>query len=207
MLKLLQESQTYDTIVNTVTSPHYYSASKLYTKEFYDLVSKKLSPGGVYSSWFDVRIENVGISVMINTLESSFNDCRYFALSSGYFNVVCSNEVLNILPKHLTEIRFEKTPFAALWKQKALLQNFVEFVPFLEIDLANDQHFKRNSVQLNTINHPVIEFVASTNHFTLKASKSLQKAVEKQLYALKSLNLHDWGHACRNMKQMTPYIT
>ena len=46
IIDLKRRSNKYDAIVNTASSPSYFTANKIYTREFYHLASEKLLPEG-----------------------------------------------------------------------------------------------------------------------------------------------------------------
>ena len=50
---LARRGERYDAILNTVNGPLYFSSSKLYTKDFFEMVKSRLAPDGIYTLWFD----------------------------------------------------------------------------------------------------------------------------------------------------------
>ena len=94
LVALLRGDARYDAIVNTVTSPLYFSSSKLYTREFFALASARLAPGGVYALWFDGRVTQAGARVIFETLSKSFADCAVTYLDATYLQLICGNEPL-----------------------------------------------------------------------------------------------------------------
>jgi predicted membrane-bound spermidine synthase len=94
LVALLRGDERYDAIVNTVTSPLYFSSSKLYTREFFAAASARLAPGGVYSLWFDGRVTQAGARVIFETLSQSFADCAVTYLNTTYLQLICANESL-----------------------------------------------------------------------------------------------------------------
>jgi spermidine synthase len=93
---LLRSDQHFDAIVNTVTSPLYFSSSKLYTREFFDLVSERLADGGVYTLWFDGRVTEPGARVIFETLAESFESCAFTYLDTTYLQLLCANQPLEM---------------------------------------------------------------------------------------------------------------
>ena len=84
--------ETYSLIVNTVTSPLYFSSAKLYTRDFLEAVRRRLTPDGLYVTWIDSRVGDRGLDIILKTLGGSFTHCWLGALKSEYFLLVCSNE-------------------------------------------------------------------------------------------------------------------
>ena len=99
IIDLKRRSNKYDAIVNTASSPSYFTANKIYTREFYHLASEKLLPEGVYIGWLDIRLGEEGIIISRSTLLSVFADCRFYALNSGYYIFVCGKKPLEIKEK------------------------------------------------------------------------------------------------------------
>ena len=50
----------YSLIVNTVTSPLYFSSAKLYTSEFFEVIDERMYPDGIYATWIDSRVGDRG---------------------------------------------------------------------------------------------------------------------------------------------------
>ena len=87
-------SKRYSLILNTVTTPLYFSSSKLYTADFFESVESRLTPDGVYVTWIDSRIGDRGIDIILNTLGRVFRNGWLLYIKSGYFLLACSNEEL-----------------------------------------------------------------------------------------------------------------
>lgn len=91
---LARTPDRYDAIINTVTSPLFFSSSKLYTREMFELAKAHLAEGGVYAMWFDARVTEEGARLVFETLRQTFADCAMVFLSAGYAQVVCGAEPL-----------------------------------------------------------------------------------------------------------------
>jgi predicted membrane-bound spermidine synthase len=92
---LAATGEKYDAIINSVPSPTYFAAGKIYTSEFLDLVKGALAPGGVYSAWFsppDMSAE--GVHTMLATLADRFEHCNLAVLRIAYYFTTCSDEPL-----------------------------------------------------------------------------------------------------------------
>jgi len=84
----------YALILNTVTTPLYFSSSKLYTTDFLVSVKKRLEKGGVYVTWMDARIGDIGADIVLRTMRTQFKHCALLYIKSGYFLLLCSDEPL-----------------------------------------------------------------------------------------------------------------
>ena len=88
--------QRYDLILNTVTTPLYFSSSKLYTREFLRLVKEHLEPDGIYTTWLDSRVGDQGVRIILTTLQEEFKYCWVVVLRPEYFLLLCSNAPLEL---------------------------------------------------------------------------------------------------------------
>ena len=143
----------YTLIVNTVTSPRYFSASKLYTRDFFETIRETLTPDGLYATWLDAGIGDRGLDIVLKSLRGSFKHCWLVALRSEYFLLVCSNEPIALRQprlvaanKTLSGYFFDQAGIPADW----LPYNILHTHPF---DLIGDP-----SVPVNTLDDPVLEF-------------------------------------------------
>ena len=92
---LMHTEHTYDVIVNSIPSPRYAAASKIYTVEFFEHVSKKLKPGGVYSTWFTAGdMSPAGGKTLLSSLHHVFPHCQLNMLRSHYYFLNCSKTPL-----------------------------------------------------------------------------------------------------------------
>ena len=82
----------YSLIINTVTTPLYFSSSKLYTSDFLSHIRQRLKPDGVYVTWVDSRVGDEGINITLRTISEQFKHCGLAAMKSSYFLLVCSQE-------------------------------------------------------------------------------------------------------------------
>jgi spermidine synthase/tetratricopeptide (TPR) repeat protein len=84
----------YDLILNTVTSPLYFSSSKLYTRDFFRSVKQRLAKDGIYTTWLDRRVGERGLKIILTTLKTEFQYCWVAVLRPEYYLLLCSNEPL-----------------------------------------------------------------------------------------------------------------
>ena len=64
------KGEPYSLIVNTVTTPLYFSSAKLYTLEFLQAIKRRLPADGVYATWLDSRVGDRGLDIVLNTTSS-----------------------------------------------------------------------------------------------------------------------------------------
>lgn len=201
---LLTEPDLYDAIVNTVTSPQYYSAAKLYTRDFYTIVKSRLATGGVYSSWFDVNIDQDGIAIMLNTLEASFAQCRYFLLTGGYFNVVCSDAPLVYQPSAIVGQRLAGTDIDTLFARFGFGDGMRANMAALELDFGW-RFYARGTEALNTLDHPAIEFVVARERDASDAMARLGEMIAANIEFQRrtAFGSDAWRGNCRVLSRMS----
>ncbi len=156
IIELFRTKEKHDVIINTLTSPTYYSASKFWTKNVYDQISKKLNPGGVYAAWFDVNIGKKGIQIMAKTLDSSFEDCKFIILNPNYYGVICKNEPIDL--GDINEIEWNNE-IEEKFKQFSFSEKYElgDFIKKLVIDI-DEKHFSDKKIPINNFNCQVLGF-------------------------------------------------
>lgn len=142
----------YDMILNTVTSPLYFSSSKLYTLDFFNVIKQKLRPEGVYVTWMDGRIGSDGAKIVVKTLQQRFKYCTIAFIKSGYFLLIAGDQPVHLRHPDLVD----SVPML----KKSLMQGQV--VPrLLAYNLMSEHVFElaaEPSIPINTIDNPVLEF-------------------------------------------------
>jgi tetratricopeptide (TPR) repeat protein len=145
-------NKSYDMILNTVTSPLYFSSSKLYTLEFFDKIKRRLNTNGTYVTWMDSRVGSEGARIILNTLRQRFKHCSMLFIKSGYYLLIASDQPVKLRHPDLVE--------KALPLKTALMQNRI--VPrLLAYNLMSSEVFtasKQFDAPVNTLDHPVLEF-------------------------------------------------
>jgi predicted membrane-bound spermidine synthase/tetratricopeptide (TPR) repeat protein len=142
----------YDLIVNTVTSPLYFSSSKLYTQDFFKAVKEKLTKGGIYTTWLDGRIGEEGVQIILRTLKEEFGYSWLALIRGGYYLLLCSNQPLSLKQQD------------AIFSNETLSEYFIkEFARPLSscryAYLLTDSYACLGAaIPLNTNDNPVLEY-------------------------------------------------
>ena len=153
----------YDAIVNSIPAPTYFSASKIYTLEFYDRVARALTPGGVFCTWIGPEMSEAGITTVASGLSHSFRFCDLRLMRGHYYMASCSNEPIRV------------KPFSDLPADPRLIEELQRGLPFFDLDeFFEDTRVSTNlfenhtpsAPRENTDDYPALEFlVVRSQHF------------------------------------------
>jgi len=183
-------NKSYDMILNTVTSPLYFSSSKLYTVDFFDKIKRRLNPDGIYLTWMDTRIGSDGARIILNSLKQRFNHCSILFVKSGYYLLIASDKPVKLQHPHLVD---QAPPL-----QRYLLEH--KIIPrLLAYNVLSPEVFtdKLNlDAPINTIDRPVLEFAM--------ASLKKKEFKEFQLELYDTLSLDDVAHAVEPAMKYDP---
>ncbi len=147
----------YSLILNTVTSPHYFSSAKLYTRDFLELARQRLTPDGVYLTWFDSRVGDRGADIILRTLGEVFANCWLGYVKENYHLAACSAAPLHI---HHPRIAVDQPVLRDhLLKRYGVL---AEWLPYGVLSTHVLSLLKDKSVPLNTLDYPALEFEIAT---------------------------------------------
>jgi len=145
-------NEKYSLIISTLTSPRYFSASKLYTTDFFDIIKGKLTPDGVYVTWIDVLVGQRGLDIMLKTATESFPHCALGAINSGYFQLLCSAEPIRLRDA----LRPARSQAVAAYLRRHGLKP--EWLAYGLITTRAQDAIRDPSVPLNTKDYPALEF-------------------------------------------------
>jgi len=104
-------SKKYDIIVSQPSHPWLSGMGTIYSREFFELVSKNLAPFGLFCQWVNLfRMDEPSLASILGTLASVFRDFHVFYTDQDSLVVVASNQPLGIDPStienHLEEAAF-----------------------------------------------------------------------------------------------------
>jgi spermidine synthase len=154
---LIGKENRYDAILNSIPSPVFYSASKIYTVEFYERIVQALKPDGVFCTWFAVGdFSEEGTLTVLSALRKHFLFCDLRMIRQSYYMVTCSNR--RVKPRRFSELN----------ASPAMLQEIADATSGIRLDeLFEDMrlspnvfdHFTPIVARENTDDHPVLEFL------------------------------------------------
>ncbi len=156
---LRSKGQRYSLILNTVTTPLYFSSAKLYGKEFFDDVSRRLKPDGIYVTWMDSRIGDKGADIILRTLRRTFRHCAILYVKSAYFLLVAANQPVG--PRQQPAIESNQPFRADMMKRYGVMADWLQYHY-----LTNRAYALIGDVSgpVNRADRPVLEFEMARLH-------------------------------------------
>jgi len=149
----------YSMILNTVTTPLYFSSSKLYTEDFFDSIAKRLTSDGVYITWVDSRIGDIGTDITLRTLKKSFKHCAILYVKSSYFLLIASNEPLRVQQRDAVTHNADLA--SNLWNKHDVVSDWLPY------HLMNSDAYSLiddPEGPINTADYPALEFEMARLH-------------------------------------------
>jgi hypothetical protein len=158
---LIGKENRYDAIVNAIPAPTYYSASKIYTLEFYERVKKALVSDGIFTTWLAVpNMSEEGLLAILSALHKTFRYCDLRLMSPAYYTTTCADHPIR-------ERRFSDLPAhpKLLEVLRFGLRSFDPDEVFADIRLSENifEYFTPVVPHENTDDHPVLEFMVVRN--------------------------------------------
>jgi spermidine synthase len=153
---LLRTNNRYDIISSQPSYPTESTVANLYTKEFYELASRKLNKNGVFAQWLpnDV-LKYTEIMMMVKTFGSVFENVTVWKIHDGDIIMVGSMEPFKYEPQKTAMI------VSMLNKYPSSLKFGIVMRPQ---DVAVLRHDR--DIPVNTDNRPVLEFKIVNNMLT-----------------------------------------
>jgi predicted membrane-bound spermidine synthase len=146
-------AEQYSLIHSSVTTPLYFSSSKLYTHDFFQTVRNRLTPDGVYITWVDSRVGERGLDIILKTLHQSFAHCWLGGIKASYFLLICSPQEIQLHDP--ARISNNKILADYLFKENEL---HPDWLPYGLLSTDAFSLIKDKDVPLNTLDYPALEF-------------------------------------------------
>jgi predicted membrane-bound spermidine synthase len=153
MHALRRPGTRYTLIVNTVNTPLYFSASKLYSLDFLRAARARLTDDGVYVTWIDSRVGDQGVDIMLRTLTDVFSDCGFAGITGNYLLLMCSAQPLRLYRPRIIAEQAELADFF-------LLRHGIvpEWIPYAFLGAPARAVIEDPRGPRNTLDRPVLEF-------------------------------------------------
>jgi len=175
----------YSLILNTVTSPLFFSSSKLYTVEFLADVRRKLAPGGLYMTWLDSRVGDRGADIMLESVAGAFEHCGLTQIREAYLLLLCSDSP--IVAHHPMAV-VEQPQLAAYFRDKHGIDPAGIAYQLIHTDAGSLTN--RVQAPMNTLDYPVLEFEMA--RLKKRSLASLQRRI------VDNIDLRELGTAFRH---------
>lgn len=116
---LLTSPEKYDLIISEPSNPYRAGVASLFTREFYQAVTRRLAKGGIFSQWLQAyEVDTETIRTVLATLASVFPKVEIWQTSPADILLLCSMEEkpysVSELRKRLAEEPFHSA-FLAAW--------------------------------------------------------------------------------------------
>jgi spermidine synthase len=106
---LIETPHTYAIIASEPSNPWVGGVERLYSRDFYDVVKRKLAPGGVYAQWFHAySISPETMAMVLRTFGSSFNDVHLFERGSDII-LLGANDPIDTEALYAMRERFQRS--------------------------------------------------------------------------------------------------
>ncbi len=175
---LVGEEGVYDAIVNSIPAPTYYSASKIYTVEFYRRVRAALKPDGVFATWLSTgNMTPAGMTTVLRTLAEVFPHCDLRPLRSDYYMATCGEATPVSRSAESLDL-----PVEVLRVLEQSLGGFdpLEYLDDLRVSTDLLGALPVSAAALNRDDHPVLEFqVLDRLHVGPEASDQFKSDPER----------------------------
>lgn len=143
----------YSLILNTVTTPLYFSSSKLYTRDFLEVVKQRLTLDGIYVTWVDSRIGNRGMDIILKTLSESFAHSALLYVKSAYFLIIASQQP--VFAQQLDLVVNNSRISRDFWTNYLIDPRLI---PYRVLGRQVERFIVDRSVPVNTADRPTLEF-------------------------------------------------
>jgi spermidine synthase len=168
LMYLYRTDKKYDLILSTVTSPIFFSSSKLYSYDFYNIVKKRLKDKGRFVFWFDSRVSLTGQRILLETVKRSFKYCHIAFIKLGYQQVICSDAPLK--PELFTKQSMPPKIVKALGFEPDAFFEILRYIVFDTHQIFNRKWYD----EINTFDKQILEYAISLRSSGLRSWSNQQ---------------------------------
>jgi spermidine synthase len=152
----------YDVIISQPSNPWSAGVGNLFTTDFFQSCKEKLQPGGYLAQWINLyETDDRTFRMVLRTLLQEFDHVNLWHIGTSDVLMICSNEPMNRnIP--VIEKRYEGV------RQYMGIININSFAAFLSQELIVDRQLLEEYAgkgEINTQNHPILEYWASKAYF------------------------------------------
>ncbi len=168
---LSYNNKKYDVVISEPSNPWISGVSNLFTMEFFSIVKSHLKDDGIMSQWIQLNsIDTAELKILLNTFRAVFPHVSVWTSSPQDLVVLGSNSKIEMNSSRAgnaflnTEIREEL--------QKVEIHNLEELFGRYLMGDKEVEKFCKNA-QINTDDHPVIEFETPKTLYRSTSDKNL----------------------------------
>lgn len=148
----------YDIIISEPSHPWQTGNANLFTEDFFRESQLRLHPEGVFCQWLPYyQMEKAHFQTLLKTVQATYRYVNVWVVYSDAI-VIASQQ-----PLHLDSASIEKlvrSPAYAKILQKLDIRSIEELLGFFYLDSAAVERFVAADLEVNTDNHPIIEYAA-----------------------------------------------
>ena len=170
---LLTSNMSYDIITSDAkTKPEYGSNGVFYSRDYYDLVLKRLSSNGIFVQWIPLYLPHKDYTTVLKTFTESFPHASLWFNPPGNSYLVGSRNPLDVDYSHVNKMLSDvQQPLDGLRKYgitnaNELLSHYVAGDEVISQEVAN--------AETNSLEHPVIEFYSLKDYAASEAHRRLE---------------------------------
>ncbi|MBF0408944.1 MAG: fused MFS/spermidine synthase [Candidatus Riflebacteria bacterium] len=205
-------TESYDLIVSQPSNPYRAGVSSLFTKDFYEVVNRRLNENGILVQWVQAyEIDAETMQIIFATLSSVFPHVEIWQTNTNDLLLICSRFPQVISPESVRR-KLAEEPFASGFKHAwnafdvtDILARYVASSDFTRMVVS--QSFA--DVPLNTDDQMIIEYrfakiVGKKNLFSASVFRSLAQKCRMHRPALSDSSSIDWTEVDRRSLMIYP---
>ena len=151
-----------DIIISEPSNPWVAGVENLYTKDFYQLVSKQLNKKGIFFQWLQgYAFSNKSFNLILQNLVNSFKDYRIYKLNGGDFGLLASPSELAKAP---LSSRLNQTAITELLSKLGCRSEELPLLQVMDKKLIQLASLKATGKQ-HTLDTPRLHFLAGLDFY------------------------------------------
>jgi spermidine synthase len=161
---LLLRQKKYDMITMEITSVWFSGATSLYSMEFYNLVKRRLKPGGVFQQW--IQLHHIGRDEVVNVLATLRRVFPYvsFWVVGGQGILVGSETDQIIQPGFLTALQARGRNLG--WDEAGLPKRFQTLLSSRLLAPGDTTELAKSCTRVNTDRNRVMEYATPKHNLS-----------------------------------------
>ena len=173
---LTHTQNKYDLIIITPSYSWVSGTANIFTQEFYRLVRQRLAPDGLFASWFQLySITPLDIKRFVKTVNSVFPDTSLWLSSSNIELIVLGSEKPLVVDYAAMQQKLNERKLA--FEMARISRPIPDSLIALHLMSGKEVSDYVADADLNTDNHPVMEFSIPHHLFTWNVNENIRSFV------------------------------